>query len=131
MSQKSSSPLTEISPVSPPPENNFDSDPDMALHDSLQETLKHPSSVNPAWMDTIGDIRNNPRPLHAPPYNDGSLHWVDTNNELLHMAFPAVLDLYGKYGKIGPYFSLMTNQVRPFYLNSLICNIFSSHLSYT
>ena len=86
-------------------------DRDMELHLSLQETMKHPSCVNPAWMDTIADLKNNPRVLPNLSHNDGCLHWVDKNNEILCLAFPAVLDVYGKYGRIGPYFSLVGNQV--------------------
>ena len=78
-------------------------------------TLKHPTSVNPDWIETIADLKNNPRVLQTPPYNEnGALHWVDKNNELLYMTFPGRLELYGKYNKTGPYFSLMENQVSLF-----------------
>jgi hypothetical protein len=77
-----------------------------ALYRSLEECLKHPSCVSNTWLDTIADT-NNPRALNHAPYKDGSLHWVDKNNQLLNMAFPAVLDLQGKFSKIGPYFNHM------------------------
>ena len=58
------------------------------------------------------------------PYNEnGTLHWVDKNNELLYMTFPGRLELYGKYNKTGPYFSLMENQVSLF--SSFIFLIFN------
>lgn len=76
-----------------------------SLYESLEATIKHSSCVSNDWIDTVADI-NNPRILNTPPYNDGSLHWVDKNNELLSMAFPAVLELDGKYSKLGPYFNL-------------------------
>ena len=80
------------------------------LYQSLQAAVQHPSCVSPAWIDTLADFKNNPRALHKPPHNDGSLHWVNKKGNLLCMAFPAVLDLNGKYGRIGPYFSLFTDQ---------------------
>ena len=94
------------SPVAPDP---------FALSNSLEATLKHPTSVNPDLIETIADLKNNPRVLQTPPYNEnGALHWVDKNNELLYMTFPGRLELYGKYNKTGPYFSLMENQVSLF-----------------
>jgi hypothetical protein len=80
------------------------------LYLSLQEALKHPSCVSDKWIDSIGDFTNNPRPLRYPPYNDGAHYYVDRQQKPLSMAFPAVLDLNGKYGKIGPYFNLMGDQ---------------------
>lgn len=68
--------------------------------------MQHPSCVSVAWLDSVGDLKNNPRALHACPFNDGSLHWIDKKGTLLCMAFPAILDLNGKYGRTGPYFSL-------------------------
>jgi hypothetical protein len=107
MSQKSLSPSRSRSPsITSLSEDNHD----LTLYHSLQETMKHPSSVSPAWVETV-DFKNNPRVLHSPPHNDGSSHWVDNDNNLLCMAFPAVLDLYGKYGKTGPYFSFTGTQV--------------------
>lgn len=103
----------ENSPVSPfSPSNSNDSltiseeSEHTPLYHSLEECLKHPDCVSQTWMDTIGDFKNNPRLLTTPPYNDGSMHWVDKKNQLLFMAFPAVLDVEGKYTKLGPYFSL-------------------------
>ena len=79
---------------------------------SLDATLKLPSSVNSDWIDTIADLKNNPQVLQTPPYNEsGALHWVDNNNDLLYMMFPGRLELYRKYNKTGPYFSLMENLV--------------------
>jgi hypothetical protein len=77
---------------------------------SLQESLRHPSCVSNTWIDTIADFKNNPRTLQTPPYNDGALYYVDKKQKPLCMAFPAVLTLNGKYGKIGPYFNLMGDQ---------------------
>ena len=96
----------DVSPTSPSNESLNISDHD-ALYRSLEESIKHPSCVSNEWIDTIGDLKNNPRLLNYQPYNDGAFYWVDKNNQLLHMAFPAVLDIEGKYSKLGPYFNLM------------------------
>jgi hypothetical protein len=79
------------------------------LYQSLLAAIEHPNCVKPAWIDTVTNSKNNPRGLPK-PYNDGSLHWVNNSNDLLCMAFPAVLDLDGKYGRTGPYFSLSGTQ---------------------
>jgi hypothetical protein len=80
------------------------------LYESLDAVIKHPSCVCNEWIDTIADYKTNPRLLNTPPYNDGSFHWVDNNDDLLCMAFPAVLDIDGKYSKIGPYFNLLRDR---------------------
>jgi hypothetical protein len=81
------------------------------LYRSLEAALQHPNCVNAEWIDTIEDFSGNlnPRILPTPPYNDGSLHWVSKDNDVLCMAFPAVVDVDGKYSKIGSYFNLMTD----------------------
>ena len=81
-----------------------------SLYQSLIEVIKHPSCINKAWVNTVADFRNNPCALHMRPYNDGSLHFVNKDGNLLCMAFPAVLVLDGKYGCTGPYFSLATGE---------------------
>jgi hypothetical protein len=78
----------------------------MPLYRSLEECLKHPSCVSTAWIDAISEV-NNPQALNHAPYKDGSLHWVDNDNQLLNMDFPTVLDLEGEFSKIGPYFNHM------------------------
>jgi hypothetical protein len=80
------------------------------LYLSLEAALKHPSCVSETWMETIGDFKNNPRSLPYAPYNDGALYYVDDKQKPLSMAFPAVIDLNGKFSKIGPYFNLMGDQ---------------------
>jgi hypothetical protein len=111
-------------PDSPPPleypsETERDDSPESAspLYQSLVESLKHPSSANIAWLDTVAK-ENNPRTLHMAPFNDGSLHWVDTSGSLLCLAFPAKLEMNGTFGRTGPYFSLETDQGLPKVLTS-------------
>ena len=77
---------------------------------SLESCLHHPDVVSSDWMDTIGNLNNNPRKLSTAPFNDGSLHWVNTDDNILCMAFPAVLNTFGKFSKTGPYFNLMGEQ---------------------
>jgi hypothetical protein len=105
----SPSPSSVISPTTPTPtvsDNSVEAQHSL-LYLSLKAALQHPSCVSPSWIDTIADFKNNPRTLSNAPYNDGALHYVDKKQKVLCMTFPAVLDLDGKYGKIGPYFSLM------------------------
>lgn len=109
-------------PSSPPPyhpspttsdnfvENNLLREQHSLLYLSLEEALKHPSCVSNKWIDTIGDFSNNPKTLRYSPYNDGAFYYVDQKQKPLCMAFPAVLNVDGKYGKIGPYFNLMGDQ---------------------
>ena len=77
---------------------------------SLESYMHDAETVSAELIDTIADLKNNPRKLSTAPYNNGSYHWVDRNNNVLLMSFPAVLNVPGKYGKIGPYFSLMGEQ---------------------
>lgn len=70
------------------------------LYHSLEQSMLHPNCVSPAWIDTIGDFKYNPRLLTTAPYNDTSLHWVDKDQKLLCMAFPAMLDIEGKFSPI-------------------------------
>ena len=76
------------------------------LYKSLEECLKHSRCISNKWLDDVTNIQNSPRPLKNAPYNDGALYWVNKDNELLSMAFPAVLETDGKFSKIGPYFNL-------------------------
>ena len=66
--------------------------------------------VSQKWMETIGDLANNPSKLSTAPYNDGSLHWMNNDDNILSVAFPAVLRTSGKYARIGPYFNLKGEQ---------------------
>jgi hypothetical protein len=99
-------PLCTLSPSNSASSATFsDESEHTPLYRSL-ECLKHPSCVSTTWIDAISEV-NNPRALNHVPYKDGSLHWVDNDNQLLNMAFPAVLDLEGRFSKIGPYFNHM------------------------
>jgi hypothetical protein len=105
------------------------------LYRSLEAALQHPNCVKAEWIDTIEDFDGNlnPRILTAPPYNDGSFHWVSKDNEVLCMAFPAVVDVDGKYSKIGPYFNLMTDvakKVTTSHIDNQTCAHFFTSGSY-
>jgi len=86
---------------SPPPETRS------PLYQSLMAAIEHLSSANVAWVDTVA--MNNPRAVHEDGFKDGSMHWVDKNDNILCLAFPVIVDLHGKYGRTGPYFSLGSN----------------------
>ena len=74
------------------------------LYLSLEEALKNPSCVSDTWIENIADFKNNPHTLPYAPYNDNTFHYVNQKQKPLCMAFPAVIDLNGKFTKIGPYF---------------------------
>ena len=76
------------------------------LYQSLLAALDHPSCAKASWLDTVADFKNNPRTINTPPYNDGSVHYVDNNGNLLCMGFPAVIEHDARYSRTGPYFSL-------------------------
>ena len=76
------------------------------LYQSLMAALDMPTTAKREWLETVTDFKNNPRVLHLPPYNDGALHFVDKDGYILPISFPAVLDLHGKYARLGPYFNM-------------------------
>jgi hypothetical protein len=80
------------------------------LYQSLLAVLDMPNSAKPKWLQTVADFDNNPRAVHTSPHNDGALHFVDHNGEVLGIGFPAYLDVHGKYARIGPYFNMATEQ---------------------
>jgi hypothetical protein len=72
------------------------------LTESLTEALQHPNSVNSSWMK---EEKENLQ--HFKLSNDqDSAYWIDDDDGKLCMAFPAILDMNGKYGRLDPYFSL-------------------------
>lgn len=97
---------------SPTLTDKSEEEPRSPLFLSLEHCLRNPYSVSSDWIDNIADINNNPRKLSgsSASYNDNSLHWVDQEGNILPMVFPAVLNIPGKYSKIGPYFNLMGDQ---------------------
>ncbi|KAI6126022.1 hypothetical protein EDD16DRAFT_1443554, partial [Pisolithus croceorrhizus] len=50
-------------------------------------------------------LENNPRPL-CELMQDNAQYWVTTDNQLLHIKFPAKVDCNGQYERIGPYFNM-------------------------
>ena len=68
------------------------------------------NTANATWLETVADFNNNSQAVHTPLYNDGSLHFVDNNGEILQIGFPAYLDVHGKYAHQGPYFNMETGQ---------------------
>ncbi|KAI6004332.1 hypothetical protein EDC04DRAFT_2611660 [Pisolithus marmoratus] len=75
-----------------------------ALNASLLHIVDDPIAMSPALMKKIAS-ENNPRPLHELMHN--SVHyWVMTNNQVLHVKFPAKVDHTGQYECLGPYFNM-------------------------
>ena len=91
----------------PTPSNIYEKTP---LYQSLLAAVEMPLSAKPKWLETVADFSNNPRTIPRPPYNDGMFHFVSNNGDVLGIGFPAVLDLHGKYGRLGPYFNMATEQ---------------------
>ena len=76
----------------------------------LKRLWKIQAASRTLGLKTLPTFKNNPRTLPYAPYNDNALHYVDQKQKPLCMAFPAVIDLNGKFTKIGPYFNLMGDQ---------------------
>ena len=74
------------------------------------EVLMHPNCVSATWIDTVADFKNDPQALHSMPYDNGSVHWVDKSGHVLHMAFPAELDMDSKFRHTGLYFKFEGKQ---------------------
>ena len=80
------------------------------LYQSLLETVKLPSSPIQKWLNNITDFKNNPRALQELPFDDGALNWVNKDGRILGLGFPAMLDLYSRYGLLSPYLSMAREQ---------------------
>jgi hypothetical protein len=104
------SPDTLLSaPGSPNPEQD-DDDVKSPLYLSLLAVLDMAGTAKTKWLETVADFDNNPRAVHTAPYNDGALHFVDVDGQVLGIGFPAVLDMHGKYARVGSYFNMATEQ---------------------
>ncbi|KAI6095811.1 hypothetical protein F5141DRAFT_1221433 [Pisolithus sp. B1] len=75
-----------------------------ALNTSLLHIVDDPLAMNSGLMEKVA-LENNPRPL-CELMQDNVQYWVTTNNQLLHIKFPAKVDHNGRYGCIGPYFNM-------------------------
>ncbi|KAI6030201.1 hypothetical protein EDC04DRAFT_2572424 [Pisolithus marmoratus] len=60
-------------------------------------------------MDKIA-VDNNPRPLRE-LVQDSAQYWVTTDNQLLHIKFPAKVDRTGQFERLGPYFNMASTGV--------------------
>jgi hypothetical protein len=92
------------------------------LYQSLMAALDMPNAAKREWLETVADFKNNPRALHLPPYNDGALHFVDKDGYILPISFPAVLDLHGRYARLGPYFNMTSEHGIKVTTSVDICN---------
>lgn len=86
----------------------FKRHPRSTLYRSLEKALTHPSSASSAWMENHdSDFLR----LRASP-NDNSLYWVDKDDHVLSLAFPAILDPEKTYNEIESYNVLNDMKVR-------------------
>jgi hypothetical protein len=83
-------------------ENDTSAFQDLLLCESLVATLQHPHCARASWMT------NGTESLRHLTFTDGedSLYWMDEDCEKLNIAFPAILDMDGGFGRSEPYFSL-------------------------
>ncbi len=76
-----------------------------ALDQSLLVYSSQKDSPTNKYIDGF-DPLTNPRPFR--PMGDTAQYWVGASDELLTMTFPAMLNMSGRFVKLGPYFSLNT-----------------------
>lgn len=82
------------------------------LWNSLLHVIAHPNAASRDLMETVV-TSNNPQPLkYVIP--DNADYWVKSTGEALAMRFPAKIDRCGQFSRLGPYFNLPFNGVRPF-----------------
>ena len=67
------------------------------LHRSLSEILRHPSSANTSHLE---NFNNNYSCLSLMSSQDDSLYWIDEQHQKFCLAFPAILDLKGRYSRM-------------------------------
>lgn len=80
--------------------SNLNVEEELWLLESLVETLRHPECARVSWM-------NSERLRHLTLTDkDDSFYWVDTEGGMFNIAFPAILDMEGGFGRSEPYFSL-------------------------
>jgi hypothetical protein len=113
------SPSSLSSPPGTPTASDDSTHTSPSLFECLEKMTQSPTCISNDWIDTLADFKTNPRVMSTPPYNDGALYWVNNNNQVLSLVFPAVLDLHGKYSRLGPYFSLVGEKVN----NHFLCSI--------
>ncbi|KAG2352757.1 hypothetical protein BDR07DRAFT_1383929 [Suillus spraguei] len=78
----------------------------LPLYKSLLYSVRLPGALTADAVDEKNiPLENNPHFLHT-FMNDSVEYWVDGSGSLLHMKFPARLNLNGQYSHIGPYFNM-------------------------
>jgi hypothetical protein len=83
-----------------------------AVYRSLEAAIQHPSAVSSRWIHDFDDLHIHPCQLSSSAllYNDESLTWVDEDNRLFCLAFPAIVNVKGEYTEIGCYSDIVTDQ---------------------
>lgn len=96
-------------PSTPTPQREVTETP---LYKLLLNSVRSPGTLTvDAASETNIPLENNPRPLRT-FMNDNAEYWVNGSGSLLHMKFPARLDLNGQYSRVGLYFNLPHTGVR-------------------
>lgn len=80
------------------------------LHLSLQVAMKSSECVGMTCISNLDVLLTRTQTSSMNP-----LIWVNHKNELFSFAFPATLDLTGKYTQIEPYFSLSDDEQVSFF----------------
>lgn len=101
-----------LSPLAPstPSETSTLSEMLLLLNISLENCMKHPDTISSEWIDTIADFKNSPCKVATPLYDNSSLHFADCDDNVLLIAFPAILIILKKYTRIGPYLNIVKNK---------------------
>lgn len=76
-----------------------------ALDQSLLAYSSKNDSPTNEYLDGFNPLTN---PCQFCPMGDTAQYWVGASDELLTMTFPAMLNMSGRFVKLGPYFSLNT-----------------------
>jgi hypothetical protein len=83
-----------------------------AIYRSLEDAIQHPSCVSSRWIHNFDELHIHPSQLSSSAllYNNDSLTWVDKNDRLFCLAFPAILNLKGEYTEISSYSNIIDDQ---------------------
>jgi hypothetical protein len=83
-----------------------------AIYRSLEDAIHHSSCVSSRWIHDFDNLHVHPSQSSSSVllYNNDSLTWVDKNDRLFCLAFPAILNLKGEYTEIDSYSDIVDDQ---------------------
>jgi len=88
------------------PITNNNASEHLKMGESLTAALQNPSCAHHSWLK---NPNKNLCRLRCSADKD-SLYWVDDEDHKICIAFPAILDMGGTYGRLDPYFSLIDHK---------------------